>query len=140
MADDEQFVTIPMLGRDMQFRVLSPGQMLLVQRMGQRARKAADVAGDDADVGKAYTQMMVKILDVVDTLFVSEQDRDDVEAAVLNRQLDVQDLTAILFGGRQVEQPPDDADPVAMPKTLKGKKAAGVAKVAGRAASRRAAR
>lgn len=127
--DEEEFVTISLLGRNMQFRTLSPGQMLLVQRMGQRAKKASTAAGEDVgSLGAAYSTLMIKVLDVVDTLFVSEQDREDVETAVLARKLDVSDLFAILYGGYQPDQPDDDADPVKAPKALRNKKAATVVK------------
>lgn len=120
MADEEQLVTINLLGRDMQFRKLSTGQSVLVQRIGARAEKASNAAGEDAmKLGEAFSGMMVRILDVVDTLFVSEQDRQDVEDAVLARKLDVPDLMAILLGGRRPEPEPDDADPKPVKKAAK---------------------
>lgn len=120
MADEERLITINLLGRDMQFHTLSPGQSVLVQRMGERARKASEAAdGDINKLGEAFTGMMVRILDVVDTLFVSERDRQDVEDAVLARKLDVPDLMAILLGGRRPEAEPDDADPKPAKKRAK---------------------
>lgn len=106
---NEEAQTFELLGRDMPFRRPSQGQLLLLQRIAQRSRREI---GDDAEaMGKAYTALMARMLDIIDTLFINPQDRDDVEEAVLNRQLDVEDLMPILRG--KPTEPPvaDDEDP-----------------------------
>lgn len=108
---DEGVHTLTLLGREMSFRRASQGQILLIQRIAQRSRRDADK--DETALGAAYTALMVRILDVIDTLFVDPQDRDDVEQAVLQRELDVEDLMPILSGKRP-DAPADDEDPPAI--------------------------
>lgn len=138
MAVEEDLVTLTLLGKEMQFRRMSPGQLLLANRMAQRAQREAGT--DLTDSAKAYKSLMIKILDIVDTLFLSEEDREEVEGAVLQRKLGLDDLMMIAFGRRPAETPDDDADPAA-PKSLRNKKPAGVAKVTKKTANpRRASR
>lgn len=132
--DSEDLVTIPLLGRQMQFHRMTPGQQVMMARIGTRAQRQ----GQDAH---NHTTVMMKLMDVIDSLFTLESDREDVEAAVLRRELDLDDLMTIALGGRRPEPvPDDDADPV-MPKMLRDKKPAAVAKASKKTANpRRASR
>jgi len=134
MADEDNLVTLTMLDRQMQFRSLSPGQLLLLKRMTQRLRDKEKHARQDEASGNAYMEIMVKILDVIDTLFVSETDRQDVEDAILQRKMDLRELMQVMHGKPIEELEEDDADPVAMPAVLKSKKSATVKKTAARRA------
>lgn len=141
MADEDKIVEVELLGRQMQIRIMTPGQAVLMARMAQRTRRQSSDPSDVKAASDAYNSLMTKMLDVVDTLFVSETDRQDVEDAVLARKISLDDLMMVALGGRRPQPLDDDADPVAAPKTLKDKKAAGVTKVAKKTAnSRRASR
>lgn len=136
MADEDNIVTHKLLGRDMQFRPVSPGQLVLISRMAQRAMRQVD----EGETVAAFNSLMVKMLDLIESLFVSEQDRQDVEDAMLAGKISLEEVQSIAFGGK-TEPAPDDADPVVAPKTLRSKRPAAVAKVAKKTANpRRAAR
>lgn len=136
MADEDTTVTITLLGRQMQVRQMTPGQTIIMMRLANRAQKQSDASKNPAATVHAYKDLMIKMMDLVDTLFVSESDRQDVEDALIARQLDINDLMNVALGGRRAPEPDDDADVV--PKALKNKKPAGVAKVTKKAASKRA--
>lgn len=136
MADEDNIVTHQLLGRDMQIRSLSPGQLVLITRMAKRAQQQAE----QGDAPVAFNELMIKMMDLIDSLFVSAQDRQDVEDAMLVGKLSLEEVQKVAFGSRMAA-PDDDADPVAAPKTLRGKKPATVAKVAKKTANpRRASR
>lgn len=135
MADEDNLVTLTLLDREMHFHRLSQGQLLLMQRMMKRLRSTAPQAEDQEALGAAYSDIMVKILDVIDTLFVSETDRQDVEDAILQRKMDLRELMQVMHGKPIEDAEEDDADAVAAPKALKSKKAANATK---KTATRRA--
>jgi hypothetical protein len=120
MDDQDDIVTRQLLGRDMQFRRITPGQQLLMVRMSRRAQGQLK----DGDADTIYADLMIKMLDMIESLFVSDQDRQDVEDALLTGKLPLEELQQVALGAKAKEEVPDDADPVVAPKALKSKKAA----------------
>lgn len=113
--DDEGIIEHVLLGRPMRFRRMLPGQAVMMSRMARRAEKTRG----DGEALAAYNDIVQNMMDLVESLFVSPQDLAEVEAAVLRRELDFDDLLAVALGGRRPEAPADDADPVTPKKTAK---------------------
>lgn len=121
---DEEIVQIELLGRKMDVRVMTPGQAVLMSRFAQRAQMQSESSDNPAATTQAYSQLMLRLMNLVDSLIVSESDRQAVEDALIERKLDIEDLYVIAMGGRRPEPVPDDADVEAKPKKKAVKKTA----------------
>ena len=102
----------------MSFRKAKRGQLLMLFRMRGRLRDMPD----DADAKVMWDRLNTvteRMLDLIDSLFLSEDDRADVEKAMIDGKLDIDDLIPLLGGGDSEEQA-DDEDP--KPKKTTGRK------------------
>lgn len=94
-------------GRQIMFRRAKLGQILILERTTQRMIKKAE--GDPQDRGRAMVDAVIKTLDFVEHLIISEDDRAFVEEKMLEGAIDYLDIVKAL-GGRD-EQTPDDEEP-----------------------------
>lgn len=103
--------TMTMAGRVIEFKHPNLGQVLVLQRRYHRALRE-DQALDDTDEakGKALMDEVIKSLDFIDKLFVSDEDRQFVEDQMLAGTIDWTQVVKALSGGDK-SQPPDDEAP-----------------------------
>jgi hypothetical protein len=109
--------TMPLAGRDIEFRRAGLGQVLVLQRMLQRQRKLAEAAKED-DKGDAMTSVIVRTLDFIDTLVVQEDDRQFIEDQMLAGEIELPDIMGALSGPKATRQA-DDQAPVSAKRTPK---------------------
>lgn len=117
MAEDT--FTHTLLGREMQFRKAKRGQLLMLFRMRGRLKAMPD----DTDTRQMWDNLNAvteRMLDLIDSLFLNEKDRADVEEAMIKGALDIDDLIPLL-GNTDTADQDDDEDP--KPKKTAGKKA-----------------
>lgn len=118
MAEDT--FTHILLGREMQFRKAKRGQLLMLFRMRGKLKNMPDDT-DSRQMWDSLNTVTERMLDLIDSLFLDENDREDVERAMINGTLDIDDLTPLLGGGVESEQVADDEDP--KPRKTAGRKA-----------------
>lgn len=111
-------------GRQIVFRRASLGQLIILRRSAERMIKLAESADGD---GSTVLAAVVKTLDFVETLIVSEDDRQFVEDQMLAGNVDYLDLFKALGGGGD-DQADDQAPKPVKRAPRKSPKAAPVAK------------
>lgn len=108
MSDEAtKTLTLTLAGRKIMFKRASLGQILILERTTKRMISKAE--GDPEDHGRAMVEAVIKTLDFVETLIVSEQDRQFVEAKMLEGEIDYLDVIVALGG--QDDPVPDDEEP-----------------------------
>lgn len=112
MSDEVQSetFTMPLAGRDIEFRRPALGQVLVLERMYHREVKSNKDAEERAR-NAAMTSVLVRTLDFIDTLVVAEDDRQFIEDQMLAGKIDWPDVLKVLSGGRGGRDEDDDADP-----------------------------
>lgn len=110
---------LTLAGRQVMFRRAKLGQILMLQRSAQRMITRAE--SDENDQGKSMTEAVIKTLDFVETLIVTEDDRQFVEDQMLAGTIDYIDVLAALGGKGDLT--PDDEEPKAVKRTSAKSKA-----------------
>jgi hypothetical protein len=144
MADEVSEFEYTLAGRTMRFRYPHGGQLIMLQRMRQRALNLLrELQGDDPGIVatrmQAISSMNLQTLDLIESLFLDPEDVAFVEQKMIIGEIDLPDLLPIMSGGKTTITAEDDDDPQAPPAILKTKKAA-PAKAAKKANPRRVAR
>lgn len=111
MADQApETFTVPLSGRDIEFKFVTIGQNMILQRLTRSVQKQVESAPME-EVPGLWNNLVQATLDVIDTRFVRDEDRDFVTAEMLAGRIDFEDLKHVLANGkRETEAPPDDAD------------------------------
>jgi len=131
--------SMPLAGRDIEFRKPLLGQILVLNRLAQRGIKAAR-EGDDEERGRAMTASVARTLDFIETLIVHDEDKIFVEDAMLAGTIDWADVMKVLAGGRESDDTPDDEAPRPIARAPKKKAETADAAVTKMAAARPAAK
>lgn len=128
MSDEPaKMFTMTLAGREVMFKSPLLGQVIVLERSARRIMEATRKEGGDE--GVAITRAMVRTLDFIETLIVSEDDRQFVEDHMMAGDIDWMDLIKALSGGMDNDTPADDEAPkLARKAPRKSPKAAPVAK------------
>lgn len=135
----ENTFTLTLAGREILFNKTSPGQVTVMQRYIERIRAQMDGV-DDAAMGELFTKINRVMLDVVDTRFAKEEDRDWVEQQMMQGKLEISELLEVLRNGAPHTPRPADDDTPPTPAKRPGRKTPAAKKAAAKkaATSRRA--
>jgi len=138
MADEDIFETT-IAGRTMWFKKSSEGQLIALQRVLNRLRTQFTTAKDPVVKREAATKLGATVLDVAESRFVDQADRDWVEQQMLLGLVDIKEIMTIFSNGVVREEPePDDAPPPAKKTAAKrSPKAAPAKKTANASRARR---
>lgn len=110
--------TVPLAGVDVGFRSMSSGQLIMMQKILRDARKQAKTVGDD----QAMVTMIVRMLDIIETTIISEDDVDHVAESMVAGKVNIEEILLIMRQGKDVQaEPDDDADPVDKPRANKAR-------------------
>lgn len=134
MTVNRETFTFAVKGRTIAFYMPIDGQILMLQRFRAQLAGAKDYS--DEDKGRLVLSVQMKTLNVIDSLFVSPDDRNWVEEQMIAGKVTIIDLMPILSGGKSAVIVADDAD--VTPKKKAAKKAATPTPAARKAANRRA--
>lgn len=104
MSDEVETFSMPLAGRQILFKRASLGQVIVLRRNAERMIKLAE---SEEGQGVAVVQSVVKTLDFIETLIVSEQDRQFIEDEMLAGNIDWQDLVKVI-GGAPDERADDE--------------------------------
>jgi hypothetical protein len=104
MTDEVGTFTYTLLGREMRFKLPHQGQIIILQRMLDRARRHAENPDDGAG-RRMMLELSVQALELIESLFLEPADAAAVEKAMLRGELDFEELMPILGGGRDKPQP-----------------------------------
>lgn len=116
MSDEvPKTLTLPLAGRDVVFRRATLGQILVLERTTKRMISKAE--SDPKDHGRAMVDAVIRTLDFVERLIISEDDRQFVEEKMLEGVIDYLDVIKAL-GGRD-DPVPDDEEPKAIKRAPK---------------------
>lgn len=128
MSDEAPSTFIMTLaGREISFKRPLLGQIIVLERSARRIMEATRKQGGDE--GVAITRAMVRTLDFIETLIVSDDDRQFVEDHMMSGDIDWMDLIKSLSGGLDEDTPADDEAPKPVKRApRKSPKAAPVAK------------
>lgn len=118
LIEGADFQTL-LAGRWIAFKALSPGQLIMLQRL----MNAANKSGDE---GSGFMMMMSSIFTAVESTIVIDEDREFVMNAMLTAKLDYTDALRVLRQGREDVEPDDDVE---VKKLVAGKKAANTRRV-----------
>lgn len=111
MADEDTFETT-IAGRKMWFKKSSEGQLIALQRVMNRLRVQFQTAENPEVRREAATKLGATVLDVAESRFVDQADRDWVEQEMLLGRIDIPEVMKIFSNGNVKEDPePDDAPP-----------------------------
>lgn len=136
MADEVHGFEYELAGRKMRFRMPHGGQLIMLQRMRQRAVRILEQSDDRDERIKTMSTLNMQTLDLIEALFLEPEDVAFVEQKMIEGVVDLPDLLPILSGGKVSVPREDDEDPVAPPASLKTKKPATVKAARKTAASR----
>jgi hypothetical protein len=129
MSDEaEKTFTMPLAGREIEFRHPLLGQVLILDRFARKAVKAASES-EGEESGRTMMSAIARTLDFIQTLVVSEDDKQFLEDQMLAGTIDWPDVMAALSGGTRKETVADDQAPPARKRApKKSPKAAPAAK------------
>ena len=130
MSNEVETFTKNLAGREITFRRPILAQILILERLYQRAQRRAKDMSDTEDRVGAMSSAMVQVLDFIDSLMTNDDDRQFVEEQMLAGNIDHTELIGVLGG------PPEDSQDDQPPVT----KRAASRKVAKKATSARAKR
>lgn len=100
---DETFVQT-LAGRDIEFRVAKPGQILILKRMYERARdQLTDTEGRKG--AEVFGEMLQRSMDVVESLMVDPANIAFLENEILMGRLEQDELMAVLAGPKKEVAP-----------------------------------
>lgn len=123
MADQApETFTVPLGGRQIEFKLVTLGQNLILQRLTRSVQKQIETAPAE-EVPLLYNNLVQSTLDVIETRFVRDEDREFVVAEMLAGRIDFEHLKNVLANGRLEPEAPDDDADVAL-KTPRKKAAA----------------
>lgn len=117
--------TMTLAGREIEFRRANLGQVLVLQRLYRRELKRS--SGSEDDKGEAITAAVIRTLDFIDTLFITEEDRQFVEDQMLSGAIDWQEILPAMSGGVK-DAPADDEAPAPVRRAPKKSPKAAAAK------------
>lgn len=136
MSDEATFTRV-LGGREIQLRRPNLGQILMLQRIAQRNIKSVKDSGkDDHELARVTQDAMVRVLDFIDTLFLSEEDRLFVEDEMIAGKITHEEIFSLLTGEQDKAAEDDAPPPVKKTAAKRSPKAAPVKKVAKTAAPR----
>lgn len=96
---------VNLVGRDIGFKDMRPGQIAMANLAIERARKRVREVGE----AKATMEMMSQIFNLIESLIITDEDREHVMDAMLTGQIDLPEAFLILRRG-EPEAPDDDED------------------------------
>src|SRR5688572_19694270 len=102
-------------GRLMWFKPAMPAQFTLLQREWLKMQRMPSGEG----YGKAYMDVQVKTLTVIESQFLDGADQEWVEDQMLNGKIDIPDLMPILSGGKGGKETDDDAEVEQAPRAVR---------------------
>lgn len=130
--------TLVLAGRPVEFKRAGIGQVIMLQRRAFRKLKTADGIEEDTGRNELSTTALVEVFDFIDTLIVSEEDRQYVEDGMLSGEIDWEDVVGALGGGPRNSVADDEVPPVKKRAPRKSPKAASAAQtVANRGRAKR---
>lgn len=138
MSNEAETFTMTLAGREVMFRRTHVGQVIMLQRTAMRAvTQAQKDSGDEGERVGAVSAGIMKVLDFIDRMIISEDDRQFVEDKMLEGEITWEQLARALAGGKESTE--DDEAPEPRPRaSRKSPKAAPVAKtVAARGRTKR---
>lgn len=106
MAEDPGADTrlIPVNGRQIVVRELLPAQAILIMRLIRNLRR--DIGPDDVD-RMTIINNTAKVLDIIESAVVQQEDRDYLEDLIVERKLDLKELVGVVTAFRDdVEEKP----------------------------------
>ncbi len=112
MANDEDTPTLEIAGRRIAFRRPSPGQLVMLMRLTNRAQSSLRSEDDDNAVSRIWIDLSVKILDVIDSLIINDDDRIFLEDKMISGEIDIDHLRPVIGG--TVAAPDDEDAPAAI--------------------------
>lgn len=101
--------TVTMAGREIAVRRAALGQILVLQRLFERARRKGET--DPQDQGESMTTVVIKAMDFIDTLILDPVDRQFVEDQMLAGAVSWEEVLAIISGGKGEDETADDEAP-----------------------------
>jgi len=137
MSNEAQTFHMTLAGRQIEFRRATLGQVLLIERAYHQAAKRAQGESDDGTRMEIHSSALVKVLDFIESLIVSQDDRDFVEEKMLAGEVDFPELLAALGGGKGSTATADDEAPKKAIKRAASKKVAPAKSVASRGRTKR---
>lgn len=131
-------------GREVMFRRTHVGQVIMLQRTAMRAvTQAQKDSGDEGERVGAVSAGIMKVLDFIDRMIISEDDRQFVEDKMLEGEITWEQLARALAGGKESTEDDEAPEPraprkspKAAPVDLTGKKPAQIVSKTAKAASR----
>lgn len=107
----EPAFTVTLDGVDVGFRDMTPLQLTMVRKIVNQAAKKAKKVGE----GVAAMEMLEQLLNIIESLILTEEDRDHVMDAVMRGVVDAPEVFLILRKG-QTDSADDDAEETPKPK------------------------
>lgn len=102
-SEDTKWVVYNLAGRDVEFLRPSPEQLMVLRKLARQLDDPKMTAG-------RQIVTMGKVLDAVSACMVNEDDGDYADGLVLDRKIDLADLTpmivAVLTGGKGLDSAP----------------------------------
>lgn len=117
----ENTFTLTLAGREILFNKTSPGQITAMQRYIDKIRIQM-IGADDDTISQLFTKINKIMLDVIDTRFVHEEDREYIEKQLMFGGIEVQEIMVVLSNGNKPKPVTPDDQPPAAKKTA-GRKA-----------------
>lgn len=120
----EPAFTVTLDGVDVGFKDMTPLQLTMVKKIVTQAAKKAKKVGE----GVAAMEMLEQLLNIIESLILTEDDREHVMDAVMRGVVDAPEVFLILRKG-QAEEPDDDAEAEQAPKPKKAARTAAPGRV-----------
>lgn len=111
--------TLTLAGREILFNKTSPGQITAMQRYIDKIRIQM-IGADETTISQLFTKINKIMLDVIDTRFADEQDREYIEKQLMFGAIDIRELMVVLSNGNKPKPAtPDDEPPTPVKKAAK---------------------
>lgn len=102
--------TVKLAGRDVELKPPTYAQYLAVTRIMERLRRAINGEGEDS-LNQSHVIQASKILDVIDSMVVSDKDRDFLEEAILSGKVDFDAMLAAFEAASVEPEKPEKKTP-----------------------------
>lgn len=102
MTDNAETFLFPLAGREIEVKQVTPGQVIILQRLTLQSQKQARDSQDPKVSANAMSNVIDKTLRVIESLVLNGQDWEWIEEQLLEGVIDHSDLLPIL-GGKPAE-------------------------------------